>query len=379
MKEAKVLLKIIKSFVENTECPAEDVNEEELYKLAKKNKVSNFLITWAKKQAKSEEIKAKIQGDFNQQIIKDTNENLELEKILEQFEAQQIKTLIFKGILMKTVYPQNYMRQMCDMDILTNETDFKSVSKIMKNLGYEKFYNYEKHLIFQKKPLILIELHRKLLLEKDTGHEYFEDIWSKCVPYQNYQNIFQLKKEDAYVFFILHLMLHFKFTGIQIRDILDVYLYNEKYKNEFDKEKLNQAFTDLQISKFETNMRDIAYQWFGGKADFALDDVQKFILQGASMENQVHFGVDDKGGKNQYLKQLFFPEYKIMKEKYPILKKAPILLPATWLARLFKDICSKEITVKERLSTIQLIQDAKEEDVKSIHKIYEKLGIIGKE
>lgn len=379
MKEAKFLLKIIKSFVENTECPAEEVDEEKLYELAKKHSMSNFLITWAKKNAKSEEIKSKIVNDFNQQIIKDTNENLELEKILQQFEKKQIKTVVFKGILMKNIYPQNYMRQMCDMDILTDETVFKDVSKIMKSLGYEEFYDYEKHLIFQKKPLIFIELHRKLLLEKDVGHEYFDDIWSKCVPYQNYENIFQLNKEDAYIFCILHLMLHFKFTGIQIRDVLDVYLYNEKYKNELDEEKLNRVFEELQISKFEKNIKQIAYQWFGSEKKDDFDDVEKFILQGSSMANQVNFGVDNKGGKSKYMRQLFFPEYKIMKEKYPILKKAPILLPATWIARIFKDIRSKQTTVKARMDTIKLIQETKDEDVKYIHEIYEKLGIIGKE
>lgn len=184
--------------------------------------------------------------------------------------------------------------------------------------------------------------------------------------------------ENAYIFYITHLIRHFKSFGIQIRDILDIYLYYEKFKNEFDYEKLNSKLSEFGIEKFEQNIRNIAYKWFGSEEDFEFNEVEKFILNGSSLKNQVNFGVDDKKGKSKYMRQLLFPEYKIMKEKYPILKKTPILLPATWVVRLLKDICSKEITVKQRIDTIKLIQEAKDEDVEYIHKIYEKLGIIGK-
>jgi len=77
-----------------------------------------------------------------------------------------------------------------------------------------------------------------------------------------------------------------------------------------------------------------------------------------------------------YLVRLLFPEFKIMKEKYPILKKAPILLPATWMVRIFKDIFSKETTVKNRLDTMKKIQEADLEEAKKIKEIYQKLGIM---
>ena len=149
MKEAKELLRIIKNFIENTNyMTSENIDEETLYHLAKMHKVSNFLIHWAEKNCQSEEIKNKIKQDFNHQIIKDTNENIELDHILNSFEEAGIETLVVKGITMKEVYPQNYMRKMCDIDIMVHPENLKKASNIMKCLGFDKFYDHEKHLVF---------------------------------------------------------------------------------------------------------------------------------------------------------------------------------------------------------------------------------------
>ena len=178
---------------------------------------------------------------------------------------------------------------------------------------------------------------------------------------------------------MLHLLIHFRFTGIKIRDILDVYLYCEKYKDVLEQEKLNQKLQEFECEKFAENMRKIAYKWFGQNPNYDFDEVENFILQGVSLKNQVNFEVGEKGGKNQYLLRLFFPEFKVMKGKYPILEKMPILLPFTWGARIFKDVFSKATSMNERFEKIKLIKGTSSEEVSKIQEIYQKLGIIGKE
>lgn len=382
MNENRVLLEIVRSFIREEKKPVfdENVDEDQLYKLARRHMLSNFLINWAKENCQNETIKAKIQSDFNQQIIKDTNENIEFYKILDEFEKAHIKTLVVKGFLMKEVYPQNYMRQMLDIDMMACAEDFKKASQIMKNLDYSEYYDHEKHLIFTKEPFMTVELHRKLIPGEDVGHAYFnQKVWEFCEPYQNYEMIYVMTKEDAYVFCMLHLLIHFRFTGIKIRDILDVYLYCEKYKDVLEQEKLNQKLQEFECEKFAENMRKIAYKWFGQNPNYDFDEVEKFILQGVSLKNQVNFEVGEKGGKNQYLLHLFFPEFKVMKGKYPILEKVPILLPFTWGARIFKDVFSKATSMNERFEKIKLIKGTSSEEVSKIQEIYQKLGIIGKE
>jgi len=376
MKEVKELLKIISCFINNTEYKSdENINEEHLYKLAKHHNVSNFLVNWANKNCQTEKVKNDILTDYNTQIIKDTNENIELENILKKFEETQIKTLIVKGVIMKDVYPQSYMRQMCDIDIMIQEKDFKKASKIMADLKFNEFYDHEKHLVFTKEPFIIIEMHRKLIPGGDVSSKYFNDIWPNCIKYNNYENVYKMDINDAYIFCIIHLIRHFRYAGIEIRDVLDVYLYYEKFKNDFDYNKLNQKFEEFEAKEFEENIRKIAYKWFEEDENTEFNEVEKFIFKGQSIDNNINYGTHENNGKEKYILRLFFPEFKIMREKYPILKKAPILLPATWIARLFKDIFSKETTVKARLDTIKKIQNVNQDDVDKIHKIYKKLGI----
>ena len=59
------------------------------------------------KNCKSENIKNLIENNFNMQVIKDTNEEEELEKILNRFEELGIKTIVIKGMTLKEAYPQS--------------------------------------------------------------------------------------------------------------------------------------------------------------------------------------------------------------------------------------------------------------------------------
>lgn len=376
MEEAKSLLEIIKSFLYEKECNIDnDIDEIKLYKLARANSISNFLQKWSQKNCKSEKIKDNIYKDYCEQIVKDTNQEIETEKILNALDKNNIKTLVVKGTIMKNIYPQNYMRKMCDIDILVDKGDFKKASQIIENMGYNKFYNHEKHIVFTKQPLIMIEMHRMLILKRDVGYEYFKNVWSLCEKYKKYKNIYQLNKEDAYIFCILHMLIHFKFTGITIKDMLDVYLYNEKYKDNLDYKKIDEVFCNLGLKEFENNIKEIAYKWFDKEQVDDFNEVEEYILKGESNKNKVNYDLSESEGKLNYIKKLLFPKLDIMKEKYPVLKKAPALLPVMWCSRIFKDIFTKAIPLKTRVDTIRMIKEADKEEIKKVKDIYNKLGI----
>ena len=175
MKEEKVLLEIVTCCLEEKKfVPQEEIDEKRLYHLAKKHKMSNFLIDWAEQHCQDAEIRQKIENDYSNQIVKDTNENLEFEAILHAFEDAGIKTLVFKGFLMKAVYPQSYMRQMCDIDLLADQSNFKKAIEVMKELGYQYSYDAELHLIFLKPPFIGVELHKNLSYRQRERREIFQ-------------------------------------------------------------------------------------------------------------------------------------------------------------------------------------------------------------
>lgn len=164
MNEMRALLEIIRSFMENREYRISgSLEEEKLYDLARKNKVSNFLVKWAKKDCQSEKIRNLILADYNAQIMRDTNQVIELERIFKCFEEEKVQTLVVKGVVMREVYPQGYMRKMNDVDLLVASGDYKKAVKLLKDLGYRDAKDTEHHLVFWKEPFMKLELHRKLI------------------------------------------------------------------------------------------------------------------------------------------------------------------------------------------------------------------------
>ena len=380
MKEEKELFKIIKCYLYDKEYVSSlEIDEEALYRLARKHFLSNFLINWSK-NCQNEKLRKLTEDDYYRQIMRDTNENLELENMLNEFEKAEVETLVVKGITMKEVYPKNYMRPMCDIDIMIHEKDFKKAYSIMKNLGYEVDYDTEKHLLFEKKPFTIVEVHHKLVSRKDdiSANYFNNEIWSLCVPYQNYKSIYRMNLEDTYLFCIIHLIHHCKYAGMDIKDILDVYLFNEKYKDKLKWDIVNEKLQEFEALEFEHNIKKIAYRWFGDNELDHFDEIEEFILKGESYQNLLNYAVSENKGRGNYTLRLFFPNLEVMQAKYPVLKKVPALLPVMWGVRIVYDIVSKEVPIRERFSRLRLIQGVEENDVEKIENIYQKLGVIRK-
>ena len=79
--------------------------------------------------------------------------------------------------------------------------------------------------------------------------------------------------------------------------------------------------------------------------------------------------------KQDVVFRLFFPEFKVMKNTYPILRKTPVLLPFVWIYRIIRGVFEKTITLKDRFKKIDLVKNVKEEDIDNIKDIYKKLEI----
>lgn len=378
MDEALILLQIIKDYIRDKKCYiSKKVDENKLFQIANIHNVSNFLQTWANEYA-TKELKDKVDMDFNKQILKDTNQSIEFENLLNRLEESDIKTLVFKGFLTKSLYPQEYMRKMCDIDILVEKQNLKKTSQIIKDLGFERFNNYEKHLSFVKNILVIIELHRDMTVPEDVGYEYFINILDKAIKYENYKNIYQMNLEDSYLFSIVHLLIHFKENGITIRDVLDIYLFNEKFHNFMDYEKLNKVLEELEIKSFEKEIREIAYKWFESEKEIKkeeLGNIEKYILSGPSTNKCILNTMIKDMNKQDVVFRLFFPEFKVMKNTYPILRKTPVLLPFVWIYRIIRGVFEKTITLKDRFKKIDLVKNVKEEDIDNIKDIYKKLEI----
>lgn len=373
MKENIEFIKIVRANIQNEKYMiTSQIDLENLYSLACRHNMSNYLYDSTLENKYPKDLAEKIKQDYQKQIVRDTNYGIEINNILKLFEKNNIKSLVLKGIVIKELYNKPYMRKMADIDILVEQQSMNKVKKIMENLNYKLECQGYVHDTYFKSPIFNVEIHQRLMPEYN---EYFDNILNKSILYLDYKNIYQMGNEDLYVYYIWHLAKHFKGGGIGVRDILDIYFLNEKYKDIFNKNKIDNLLKDLELDRFEYTLKKISYKWFDGENDINSEDVEQYILDSGSYGTEKHV-VQNKimannGNKVRYVISLFFPSLDVMKKIYPILNKFPILLPFTWILKLVK--CLRHPINK--INRLIKVKNAKSNDLENTSYIFDKLGL----
>ena len=257
-----------------------------------------------------------------------------------------VELLPVKGCWLKEQYPEIDWRQMCDLDMLIHHEDMKKAEALMLSLGYSKESDTAKnHDEYIKPPYMGVELHHSLLPVNDERCGYYADVWKKAVPVEDWPGVFRLKAEDEYIFQLLHLFKHTTSAGIGIRAFLDNAVFRG-VSGDMDKDYLAREYDKLGISGFVRCIETLADCWFtsGEAVPAELEAMADSILSAGSYgteERRVQSVMRRLGGKGhrplaaklRYLFAMLFLPLSAMRELYPVLNKAPLLLPVFWLWR----------------------------------------------
>lgn len=341
-------------------------------KHAQRNSILNIL-SYAidKLTCKPDETIIKVaDNDRNFCILKETSQLVSVETVLKEFEKAGIKNLPLKGYFMKHLYPQSDFRTMTDVDILVRKKDFKKIRSIFLDCGFEQPQILKTDEIHFSKDLTYFEVQSNLNMGTD---KYYDDIWSKAQPRENYEFSYFLTDEDFYIYMVYHCAKHIKAGGLGIRMLMDLYMFLTS-KNNLDFSYIETAFKKLKLVEFEKSLRRTALNWFS-EEETEISMLGEFVLYCSTLGNfDILFYQDQKRTKGNYwLKQFFIP-YSKMKSKYSYVQKCPVLLPVSWFQYWFtrlvvhRDVRVKE-GIKERKGTIST------EDKFFIDKLVKELNI----
>jgi len=267
------------------------------------------------------------------------------------FDALQdagIEALPVKGCWLKEGYPQIDYRQMSDMDVLIHFEDRERAAGVMKALGYtpEVVENPIHHDGYEKKPYAAVELHLQLLPKEDPHCSYYDDVWDKPGPVDGYSFIRRFTPEDEYIYYFLHMKKHMETAGCGIRLLLDCPVYRSLYPD-WNRAYLEQEFSRLGILEYVLQVEKLSDCWFvtGEELPQPLEEMAESVLRSSAygsldtfFERRVE--VLKKKHKNPLVLQVvywwsrFFLPLKEMKIAYPVLNKAPFLLPVCWVIRM---------------------------------------------
>ncbi len=341
--EQKYLFSLLCSTINNEQPPEppESVNFEQIFKLAEYHSVANLVYYGIEKlkNKPDSELMKKWAEVRDREIMRDIIQGSELELITKRFTEENIRFVTLKGTIIKKMYPQSDFRTMGDIDILVDKENLKKAGDILLSMGYNSnLLDHTNHDVYYKAPVMNVEIHHELFNStRDSFATIFENTWDKTEVVTGAR--YKLVPDYCFGYVMAHAMGHYKWGGTGIRSFMDLYIYRKIAGHTLDMNRIRGFFEEIGEAELFDSFLELSDVWFGGKTptDEHLK-MAEYILRGGTygtFENQVIQGMKGKS-KGAYLFERLFPNLAYMKEQFPVLKKAPVLLPVFWIVRMIK-------------------------------------------
>lgn len=312
--------------------------------------------------------------------------------VLNEFNKYGIDAVVFKGAVIRECYPVPELRTMGDADILIRPSDRSLSDKMFSDLKAAVINNNEPIKCY-KCGKMKFEVHTSFSdysKEKPALRTYFDGMWEHSVPVSEH-----VRKPDVNYHFLIilfHTYKHFIYSGCGIRHFMDIALYLKKHESEMDFEYIKQELLYLKLYKFAQLALFLCSRWFGTPNVFgreydgemyelATDYVLKCGVFGLDYANSGQKiaekkTVNKKGlkktlGKIQFFLKKVFPPFSYMKNRYPYLKKIPVLLPWAWIVFLSQQLRYRRKHVVDYTKNIFFGK----EDISVLTKLFSKLDI----
>lgn len=286
-----------------------------------------------------------------------TRKTMKILHVCKQFSKQNLKALIVKGLICRSLYPQPDNRQSNDEDLYIQKEDFEIVKDILLKNNFTIVSKSDDVTTFID-PVsgLSIELHTALfsLESKAYGNyqRYFDRAFDECIVHRiEGVEVYSLEYTQHLLFLILHFVKHFFHGGVGIRQVVDIVMYSEAYGDRVNWDKLYGILKDLNIYILIINLFALAHDYLEfdytkikvsddiNKSDYQdlFDDIMDAGIFGQSSSERIHSATITlntiSDGKTSVLKSIF-PSLKEMQGKYKYLNKYPILLPIAYLSRI---------------------------------------------
>lgn len=357
----------------------EGVNIEDLCRLASLHQMEYILLEPLTKLDIDEKYKKLIKARLATDTFIDLGQRQQVKNISNNLENYGVDYMLMKGSILKEIYPKSVLRQMGDIDLMIYDQTMNRSRELFKFMGYELIDSVKIHDVYRKEPLWIVEAHWALF-DKNVDKKIYDYYQVKRATLkEGTKACYQLSIEDFYVYMIAHMAKHFYENGCGIRNLVDIYVYLEHFKNKLDYEKLETELEVCGLSSFEFQARRLAYDWLEKKE---LDSLEKSLFY--FMLDCGVYGKGENGFFSQFAKQeenqdiakvvkgkwFFFPPISYMKEFYPKLNKHPELLPYYWLVRGAKGLTHKES--RKRRIELTRVDTTK---AKTIVDLYKNMGL----
>ena len=303
-------------------------------------------------------------GFCNANLAQTIVQEQEKQRLVRAFNEAQIPFLPMKGWYLRGMYPQPEHRFMSDLDVLIHREDRYRAAQVMRGLGYSGGPgDYGSDDSYHREPFLHVELHLDLInLVLEDWNAYYQDIWERAVPAG--ESEYALSWSEYYIYMVVNFAKDYEGKGTGVRSVLDFYLFLEKHGGELDLAHVDRELARLGIRELAEAAVELAYEWFGQSgtggrhaelaAKLERDGIFGSLRQniGNRFAKMTEKSRSLRGKKISFLLQRAFPGRKLMRYKFPVLEKAPFLLPLFWVIRW----CRHSKRIRQEIETLREIR-----------------------
>ena len=261
-------------------------------------------------------------------------QSYEYDQCCKALEDAKIPFIPLKGSVLRDWYPEPWLRNSCDIDILVKEEMLDTaVAALVNALGYTAGSKGDHDITLNAPNGVHLELHYDTIQERyeaGTSRSVLSGIWeaSHCAESKQFHRC--LSDEMFYFYHIAHMAKHFENGGCGIRPFLDIWILHNRIDP--NKEKRAALLKEGGLQAFAQGAQKLSRVWFSGAEPDSLTlQMEQYILFGGTygnLTNRAAYGQVKSGGKLQYLlTQRIFMPYDYLKAEYPILKDKKYLTP----------------------------------------------------
>ncbi len=346
---ADMITALVKSAVTQTEfdkeafAPITDADIEALLSLSSRHSLAHIIGFALKNNNLLTESDAseKFEKKMFTAVLAHEKMQWEYDRICNTLEENGIAYMPLKGAVIRKYYPEPWMRNSCDIDILVHEKDIENAvnvlhSKLDYTVGEKAYHDVS---LFSENHVHL-ELHFNILENTENIDKALLRVWDYSIPSDNRNQKFAYFQTNEYLLFhnIAHMTYHFLNGGCGIRPFVDIYLMISEL--EYDDSVVRELCKECGIETFYNRILDLIAVWFSGKShNRTTEMMEKYIFQGGvfgTLGNSVAVGQATKGGRLKYILHRVFMPYDELIHLYPNLAKGKWLLPFYEICRWFR-------------------------------------------
>ena len=246
-------------------------------------------------------------------------------------------------------------------------------------MGYVLQQKIKHHDIYRKAPGIVVEAHRAMYdrTVDERQYAYFSDL-SRAVRRKGFLYVYDFEAEDFYIYMMAHMAKHFYKRGCGIRNLVDIYVFRQRFGAEMKADYLEKQFAGLGLTAFVEHMEKLTRIWLRGEQCEEFYQQLFDYMQGCGIYGKDENGIwnrfcdeetEERGcGRGTLKRWYWFPPYEYMVLYYPWLPKNPItgklLLPAAWGIRAVRGVvCGRGKYKREMLRQIDEAQIGVRQDI----------------